>query len=102
LYQNADALAVELQDGFDPRRRRILGHLQGAGQTLALLAWASATAGIRRGDVIEGRFHGHAADQVRVGREMTADRTTPIFTVRGDMKEAIGDPAGYDLNHLQS
>jgi len=54
------------------------------------------------GDVIEGRFHGHAADQVRVGREMTADRTTPIFTVRGDLKEAIGDPAGYDLNHLQS
>src|SRR5437868_147987 len=64
---NADALAVELQDGFDPRRRRILGHLQGGAQTFALLAWASATAGIRRGVVIACGFHGDAADQVAVG-----------------------------------
>src|SRR5207237_9562193 len=99
---HADAFAVKTQRSFHPGRTVIGGHLERAGQTLALLARAPTTAGLLWWWFIEGGLHGHATDQVHVAGQMTADGTPAVFTISGDLQGAMGSPTGYDLNHLQA
>jgi len=71
-------------------------------QALTFLASTAATGGSRWGRLIQGGGHGHAADQIDVGRQVAADGTACLLTVSEQAEFPGAEPAGDNLNHFQS
>src|ERR1700688_879673 len=60
------------------------------------------SSGLEWRQLVQGGVHGHAADQLSVDGQMTADGTTGILTVSQHAELTRTQPAGHGLNHFQS
>jgi len=88
LVPELDRLSIEDGRGLDPLRFLVLSHLQGTGQAVAFLAAAPPLDGLL-GGFIEGGLHVHAADQLGVGGQVTADRLAGILAISKDAQERL-------------
>jgi hypothetical protein len=84
-------LAVKCDGGLDPIGFWALRHFKGAEQALALLATAAAFGGLGGGS-IEGGFHVHAADQLGVGGQVSADGLAGILAISENAHRALRNP----------
>src|SRR5215831_10281089 len=100
LVPDLDLLAVKCDGGFDPIGFWVLRHFQGAEQARALLATAAAFGGVG-GGFIEGGFHVHAADQLGVSGQVSADGLAGILAISENTQGALRNPTGHRLNHFQ-
>ena len=100
LVPELDPLSVERDGGFDPFRFFVLRPLKGTGQAVAFLP-ATPPLDDPLGEFIEGGLHVHAADQLGVGGQVTADGLAGILAISEDAQRALGNPTGHDVNHLQ-
>ena len=100
MVPELDLLSVKGEGGFDPFGFFVLRHLKRAGQAVALFS-ATPPFGDLPGGLIEGGLHVHAADQLGIGRQVTADGLAGILAVSENAQRSLGNPTGYHLNHLQ-